>query len=62
MDDQRIEVKSVLGRNRQHYFSLEQLHPPEGVRALVASVFIERSQAGVSITDLTEEITKSSLE
>lgn len=56
MDDQRIEVKSVLGRNRQHYFSLEQLYPPEGVKALVASVFVERSQAGVSIADLTEEI------
>lgn len=56
MDDQRIEVKSFSGNIRLHHFSLEQLHPPEGIRALVASVSVENSQAGVSIEDLREKI------
>ena len=56
MDDQRIEVKSFSGNVRQHHFSLEQLHPPEGVEAIVASVSVESSQAGVSIADLREKI------
>ena len=42
MDDQRIEVKSFSGSIRQHHFSLEQLHPPGGVKTLVASVFVEQ--------------------
>ena len=56
MEDQRIEVKSFSGSLRQHHFSLEQLHPPEGVKTLVASMRVERSQAGESITDLREKI------
>ena len=56
MDDQRIEVKSFSGNVRQHHFSLEQLHPPEDIKALVASVSVESSQAGVSIDDLREKI------
>ena len=56
MDNQRIEVKSFSGNIRLHHFSLEQLHPPEGIRALIASVSVENSQAGVSIGDLREKI------
>lgn len=56
MDNQRIEVKSFTGNTRLHHFSLEQLHPPEGVKVLVASVSVESSQAGESITDLREKI------
>lgn len=56
MDDQRIEVKSFSGDIRLHHFSLEQLHPPEDLKALVASVSVKSSQAGVSITDLREKI------
>ena len=56
MDDQRIEVKSFSGDIRLHHFSLEQLHPPEDIRALVISVSVESSQAGVSIADLREKI------
>lgn len=55
-DNQRIEVKSFSGDIRLHYFSLEQLHPPGGVIALVASVCVEGSQAGDSIADLREKI------
>ena len=56
IDNQRIEVKSFTGSIRLHHFSLEQLHPPEGVKALVASVSVENSQAGVSIEDLRGKI------
>ena len=56
MDNQRIEVKSFSGDTRRHHFSLEQLHPPEGVITLVSSMLVERSQAGESITDLREKI------
>ena len=56
MDDQRIEVKSFSGGIRLHHFSLEQLHPPEGVKVLITSVSVESSQAGLSITDLREQI------
>lgn len=55
-DNQRIEVKSFSGSIRQHHFSLEQLNPPEDVETLVASVLVEHSQAGESITDLREKI------
>ena len=56
MDDQRIEVKSFIGNLRSHHFSLEQLHPPERIKTLVASVSVESSQAGDSIADLREKI------
>ena len=56
MDDQRIEVKSFSGDSRLHHFSLEQLHPPAGIKILVASVSVGSSQAGVSIGDLREKI------
>ncbi|MEI6045136.1 MAG: PD-(D/E)XK motif protein [Chloroflexota bacterium] len=53
---QRIEVKSVVGRIRQHHFSLEQLQPPIGTDLLIASIFIERSGKGVSLAELVEQI------
>lgn len=56
MGDQRIEVKSVASRTRQHFFSLEQLQPPEGSKVLIASIFVERAGAGTSILDLIEHI------
>lgn len=56
MDNQRIEVKSFTGNVRSHHFSLEQLHPPDDIKALVASVSVESSQAGDAIADLREKI------
>ena len=56
MDDQRIEVKSFSGSIRQHHFSLVQLHPPEGVKTLIASMLVEHSQVGESIAELREKI------
>lgn len=56
MDNQRIEIKSYAGDLRRHHFSLEQLHPTDGVVALVGSILVEQSRAGDSITDLREKI------
>jgi len=56
LGDQRIEVKSVSGRIRKHHFSLEQLQPPKNTEVLIASVFIERSGGGSSVSHLIDEI------
>lgn len=56
LGSQRIEIKSSSHRVRQHHFSLEQLHPPAGTEVLIASLFVERSQAGQSLVALLEEI------
>ncbi len=53
---ERIEVKSVAGRIRRHHFSLIQLTPPANVRCLIASIFVERSGAGVSVADLLDRL------
>jgi hypothetical protein len=53
---QRLEVKSTSGRNRIHHFSLEQLVPPLGCEAIVASLFVESSGGGVSLGDLIQRI------
>ena len=54
--DQRIEVKSTAGRVRQHHFTLEQLCPPSGTNALIASIFVEHTGAGTSVMELAERI------
>ncbi len=54
--NQRIEVKSAGGRNRTHHFALEQLRPPSGTSALVASILVEPAGAGYSLCDLTDMI------
>lgn len=52
----RIEVKSCGGPPRRHHFTLEQLTPPRGAKAIVASLFVQRTGSGVSIADLIERI------
>ncbi len=56
LGNQRIEVKSVSGRIRKHHFSLEQLQPPKDTEVLIASIFIERSGGGSSVSRLIDEI------
>lgn len=56
LGNQRVEIKSTSHRVRQHHFSLEQLHPPAGIEVLVASIFVERTQAGQSLMELLEKI------
>ncbi len=55
-ESQRIEVKSASGRRRHHHFALEQLHPPAGTSLLIASLFVERSAAGISVAELVDRI------
>jgi len=52
----RIEVKSAVGRVRQHYFSVEQLRPVAEMRLLIASLFVERAGAGTSLGDLVTQV------
>ena len=56
MNNQRIEVKSVIGRVRQHHFSLQQVSPPHDTNVLVASILVERAGGGLSITDLADKV------
>jgi hypothetical protein len=53
---QRVEVKSGSGRVRDHYFTVEQLHPPPGTDVLVASLFVERAGGGTSLADLVSQV------
>jgi hypothetical protein len=52
----RLEVKAALGRTRHHHFALEQLLPLPGVNVLIASVLVERSGAGPSVSELLDRI------
>lgn len=52
----RLEVKSAVGPERQHYFSLGQLVAPAGTRVVVASLFVERAGGGVSISELSSRV------
>jgi hypothetical protein len=54
--NQRIEVKSVSGRIRRHYFTLDQLCPVPETRVVIASILVERAGAGVSVADLVDQI------
>jgi hypothetical protein len=53
---ERLEVKSAVGGIRRHYFSLQQLTPPHGTDALVASFLLDESGGGLSIAALWEEV------
>jgi len=48
----RIEVKSSASRLRQHEFSAEQCDVPAECVGIVASVFVERVGAGLSLAEL----------
>lgn len=54
--NQRLEVKSTASRVRQHHFTLEQLSPPAGTSLIIASLLVERSDAGISLGELIELI------
>lgn len=56
LGEQRIEVKSASGSVRQHYFTLEQLHPPAGATLLVASTLVLRAGGGTSLLELADQV------
>ena len=51
-----LEVKTCTSRDREHQFSLEQCKPPSGKKGLLASIFIERTDVGLSLKDLRGNI------
>ena len=53
---ERIEIKSSSQRTRKHSFSHRQLQPPTGTRVAIASVFVESSGGGPTISTLVERI------
>ncbi|MFC2026407.1 PD-(D/E)XK motif protein [Chloroflexota bacterium] len=53
---QLIEVKSTGGQTRRHHFTLNQLHPPEGTQLIIASMLVDRTSEGESISDLIEAL------
>jgi hypothetical protein len=53
---ERIEVKSASGSERIHHFSFEQLQPAEGIRLLVASMFVNEADDGLNAFDLVDKI------
>lgn len=54
--DERIEVKSTGTRIRRHRFCLDQLQPPSGARAVVASMLVESAGAGLSLGLLLQRV------
>ena len=53
---ERLEIKSTSQRTRKHNFSHRQLQPPTGTRVAIASVFVENSGGGPTISTLIERI------
>lgn len=53
---ERLEVKSSSQRNRRHIFSHQQLKPPVGTRVVIASVYVESSGGGPTISTVVEQI------
>ena len=53
---QRLEVKTASGRRREHHFALEQLVPVSATQIVIASLLVERSSAGPSVSDLLTSI------
>lgn len=55
----RLDVKTASGRRRVHTFSYDQCNPPSGTHAIVASLFVERIGAGLSVASVIQEIERS---
>ena len=53
---ERLEVKSSSTRSRAHLFSLEQVYPPAGVSALVASLHVESHPNGATLGKLWDDL------
>ena len=51
-----LEVKSAAGYDRVHYFSLEQLRGPAYAMVVVASLFVVRVGAGLSLRELLDRL------
>lgn len=54
--EERIEVKSSGNGLRIHSFSLDQLRSPTNTKTIVASVLVNQTSTGKSISELQDEI------
>ncbi|PKL40408.1 MAG: hypothetical protein CVV44_02060 [Spirochaetae bacterium HGW-Spirochaetae-1] len=50
-DLSRLEVKSS-SKTRCHYFSFQQVYPPDNIDLIIASVIVKESSSGLSLLDL----------
>lgn len=50
----RLEVKSTITRTRSHEVSFEQVNPPAGAPTVLASVWVEEAQQGMSGAELLD--------
>lgn len=55
-DELRIEAKATLGRIRIHTFSFDQCNPPPGILAFAASLFVEHTPAGTTLSELVDRL------
>ena len=53
---ERLEIKSSSQRTRKHSFSHRQLQPPTGTRVAIASVFVESSGGGPTMSMLVDRL------
>ncbi|OQW92374.1 MAG: hypothetical protein BWK78_01900 [Thiotrichaceae bacterium IS1] len=53
---ERIEVKSSSTRHRVHHFSQEQLTSPANTKLIIASIFTEPTNRGVTLEELAQKI------
>lgn len=53
---EKLEVKSNANLERIHFFSAEQLNPPNDSEVLVASLFVKKSRSGINIQGLIDRI------
>lgn len=58
-DLQRLEVKTSGNRIRNHHFSFPQVWPPDGVQAIIASIFVEQSASGRKLGELWDHARSS---
>jgi len=53
---ERLEVKSTTQSIRQHHFALDQLTPIEGTQVIIASLFTERVNHGITVMELADSV------
>lgn len=54
--EERLEVKTTESSRRAHRFSLDQLEPPAGTTAYVASLLVRSAVGGLSVLNLVKAI------
>lgn len=56
LGSQRLEVKSTLGKLREHHFQLDQLTSDTTGETIIASLMLQQSSHGMSVFELAEQI------